>query len=500
MIKKIIVFIFYTKVLFSLTDTEKELFHLIENNSSESELREIFKYKLNFNSTNDDGLTPLFYAIKYTNEIAVRVLLNYKEVNIDYTLENDYKENYKNITINLKGATPIEYAIFKNNSSITRLLLNKNANIKHRDINDLNSFLYASAFASPNIIRMLLYKDRTLATDRLSNGLNALHIATIFDNTDNINFLVRNVAFNINDVDYENKTALFYASTYQNKASYDLLLSLGANKDTEYISNSSDTNNIFNFSQSSFNDRVVYDYIYNSDIDLLKNTLLYSNVNINNYTRFDITPLLYAINISNNIAIKTLLDFYKDIDINKSFNTNIIEDFDSFKLNINGISPINYSVLKNNFYAFKLLIDNGADYRKKDTNYYNTFLYASLSSNYEIIKFLLDKDKNSYRVVDNLGNNPMHLLAQFGDIDTFILIHKNTPININSQNVNGDTPLHLSVIRNNKEVFRYLLINGANYNIKNYDGKSVKDIIKNKKEFESIVIELEELNLYTNEN
>ena len=94
----------------------------------------------------------------------------------------------------------------------------------------------------------------------------------------------------------------------------------------------------------------------------------------------------------------------------------------------------------------------------------------------------------------------MHLLAQFGDIDTFMLIHKNTPININSQNVNGDTPLHLSVIRNNKEVFRYLLINGANYNIKNYDGKSVKDIIKNKKEFESIVIELEELNLYTNEN
>ena len=52
-----------------------------------------------------------------------------------------------------------------------------------------------------------------------------------------------------------------------------------------------------------------------------------------------------------------------------------------------------------------------------------------------------------------------------------------TPISINIQNINGDTPLHLAVKNNNSNTYRFLLLKGANYTIRNYDGKTASDLL-----------------------
>ena len=82
---------FYINI-FALTSKEEEFFKAVKENKYEAQLKNILRYKIDLNATNERGLTPLLYAIECGNERALRVLLEYSEVNIEYKLPDDFAD------------------------------------------------------------------------------------------------------------------------------------------------------------------------------------------------------------------------------------------------------------------------------------------------------------------------------------------------------------------------------------------------------------------------
>ncbi|CRF32722.1 ankyrin [Brachyspira suanatina] len=499
--------------VFALTEKEQEFFDAIKENKYESQLKNLLRYKMDLNATNEKGLTPLLYAIECNNEKAVRVLLEYSDVNIEYKLPDNFADypyinKVEGDSFNIGGATPLMFAIFKNNARIVKQLIDKNADVKARDNEGTPVFLYACSFGNGNIIRMLLVKDRTLVNDKTSNGnINGLHYAASLNNLETINFLIKNVNVNINDRDSNGCTALYYAAYYKKREAYNLLIKLGANKDIgdnygvkpEYIlsggssavdlddnSNSNDDNLLTNTDDENM---FIARTIQTSDTNALRNIMMYSNFNMNSVIIAYETPLTYAIHLGKDDMVNELLKYRMN-------NTNIINIETSFlpaeevyfDESTNGIeavgnvylgdaSPLQYAIFNGNTNIINTLLKLGADINRKDSLGNNALMYAASYGSAETIDTILNYSSNAYRVVDVYGDTPLHNAAALGNTNTLIALMNRTPININAQNIDGNTPLHFAVKNHNSNTYRFLLLKGADYTIRNYDGKTASDLL-----------------------
>ncbi|MDO6992644.1 ankyrin repeat domain-containing protein [Brachyspira innocens] len=503
---------FYINI-FALTSKEEEFFKAVKENKYEAQLKNILRYKIDLNATNERGLTPLLYAIECGNERAVRVLLEYSEVNIEYKLPDDFADypyinRYEGDSFNIGGATPLMFAIFKGNARIVKQLIDKNANVKARDNEGTSVFLYACGFGDGNIIRMLLVRDRTLVNNKTPNSnINGLHYAASLNNLETINFLIKNVDMNINDRDLNGCTALYYAAYHGKKEAYNLLIKLGANKDIgdnygvkpEYIlsggssavdlgddNNEENNNSLTNtYEENMYIARI----IETSDTNALRNIMMYSNFNMNSVITAYETPLTYAIHLGKDDIVNQLFRY-------KMYNTNIINIETTFiprgevyfDESTNGIeavgnvylgdaSPLQYAIFKGNTNIINTLLKLGADINRKDSLGNNALMYAASYGSAEVIDTLLNYSSNSYRVVDIYGDTPLHNAAALGNTNTLTALMNRTPININAQNIDGNTPLHFAVKNHNSNTYRFLLLKGADYTIKNYDGKTASDLL-----------------------
>ncbi|ADG70577.1 ankyrin repeat domain-containing protein [Brachyspira murdochii] len=497
--------------IFALTQKEEEFFNAVKENKYESQLKNLLRYKIDLNATNEMGLTPLLYAIECGNERAVRVLLEYSEVNIEYKLPDDFADypyinRYEGDSFNIGGATPLMFAIFKGNSRIVKQLIDKNANVKAKDNEGTSVFLYACGFGDGNIIRMLLVKDRTLVNDKtLNSNINGLHYAASLNNLETINFLIKNVDMNINDRDLNGCTALYYAAYHGKREAYNLLIKLGANKDIgdnygvkpEYIlsggssavdlgtDNNEENNN--SFTNTYEENMYIIRTIQESDTNALRNIMMYSNFNMNSVIIAYETPLTYAIHLGKDDMVNELLKYRIDntniINIETSFIPRDDLYFNESRAEFTGYvylynaSPLQYSIFKGNTNIINTLLKLGADINRKDSLGNNALMYAASYGSAEVIDTLLNYSSNSYRVVDIYGDTPLHNAALLGNTNTLTALMNRTPININVQNIDGNTPLHLAVKNHNTNTYRFLLLKGADYTIKNYDGKTASDLL-----------------------
>ena len=440
--------------IFGLTSMEKEFFDAIKENKYEAQLKNLLRYKMDLNATNERGLTPLLYAIECGNERAVRVLLEYRDVNIEAKLPDDFADypyinRVEGDSFNIGGATPLMFAIFKNNPRIVKQLIDKGADVRARDHEGTSVFLYACGFGNGNIIRMLLVKDRTLVNDKTSNGnINGLHYAASLNNLENINFLVKNVNMNINDRDSNGCTALYYAAYYAKKDAYNLLIKLGANKDIgdnygvkpEYVlSGGSSAVDLGNNSSSNTENAntddenmLIVRTIRESDINALRNIMMYSNFNMNSVIIAYETPLTYAIHLDKYDVVNELLKYKMNntniINIETSFIPAYHVYFDESRTEFTGnvylgdASPLQYAIFKGNNNIINALLKSGADINRKDSLGNNALMYASSYGNAEIIDTLLNYSSNSYRVVDIYGDTPLHYAIEKGYNSTVTLL------------------------------------------------------------------------------
>ncbi|OEJ15253.1 hypothetical protein BFL38_13180 [Brachyspira hampsonii] len=215
-------------------DIDIELFKAVEKDDYRK-IRTLINRGANINAKDGYGLSVLHLAIKYNSFRAVDVLLANRNIDLESTLPEGYFTHLgdnSSDAVYIGKATPLIYAIFKSggDSRIVNALIRKGADVNASDEEGWSTFLYAAAFGNSSMLRNILLKNRNLINSKTKDNVTPLHMAVVYDNIDNIKYLVRNLKADINAQDDDGWTALYYAAANNKKEAYDLLLRLGADK------------------------------------------------------------------------------------------------------------------------------------------------------------------------------------------------------------------------------------------------------------------------------
>lgn len=163
----------------------------------------------------------------------------------------------------------------------------------------------------------------------------------------------------------------------------------------------------------------------------------------------------------------------------------LISSLKSNKYNINSPNytdddnldtPLHIACKLSNINYVELLLNYGANpnvlNRRNETPLFLSCLFNSI----DILRLLMSFTNNELLNIqeNSTGNSALHISSKLGDLDCIKLLllsrnkeNNNEIININLQNFNGATPLHLS---KNLDILLYLISFGADINIKdNYD-------------------------------
>jgi len=76
----------------------------------------------------------------------------------------------------------------------------------------------------------------------------------------------------------------------------------------------------------------------------------------------------------------------------------------------------------------------------------------------------------------SMGSRPLHVAVEFGDIAIVKLLIKHHDADTDSQDSRGCTPLHLAIINDQYDIAKYLVEQGANTDVENNTGYTVKNI------------------------
>ena len=217
-------------------EASKPLFDAIYNGNIEDILKAISD-GIDINSRNEEGFTPLLYAINYDQLEAMKALLSYSNViDIEMPLNNYTNvysvkgENFSGEVL-FNGTTPLQYAIFKGNTNAVNLLIENGADMIKKDYNGYCSLFYASAFSAPDMIHFLLSKDSSLTKEKSLSGRTVMHFAAMYGNNSAISYYLSNTFLSINAQDNDGNTPLHYANEKGYATTIELLIKSGAKTD-----------------------------------------------------------------------------------------------------------------------------------------------------------------------------------------------------------------------------------------------------------------------------
>ncbi len=129
--------------------------------------------------------------------------------------------------------------------------------------------------------------------------------------------------------------------------------------------------------------------------------------------------------------------------------------------NIDGSSPLHIAVEEYDSYeTINFLIKNGADINAVNIDNQTPLILCYAENNIKGAQVLL-KNGADFTIPDNKKNNIFHYAASGSDPQYFEIIMKKNLL-INSQNIDGNTPLHISFYESQFDTAEYLMKNGAN--------------------------------------
>ena len=307
---------------------------------------------INLDIFDSEGKTILYYPIKFNYIDIVKILLLFNHVNIGIPLL-DMIDNNQNI--------PLHYAIYYNSFEITKEILKYKFNVNIKDIDGNNSLQIAINKKNIDIINLLLDTDININNEN-KNGQNSLYQA-INNNLDKIVDILLFKKCNINSKDINQQMTPLLLSTFNNNFNIakHIYVSGGNPNDQDIFGNtilhyaiSNNNVDLFNF----FFDKVDTTSENLNGRDVI-GFLLYSNISVDDYSKYNIDKLLLTCNINNqdingNTILYRLIEldlFYKYIDILKKKKLNI------FIKNHENITPYDILVKKNDKKLTDLFID-----------------------------------------------------------------------------------------------------------------------------------------------
>lgn len=133
----------------------------------------------------------------------------------------------------------------------------------------------------------------------------------------------------------------------------------------------------------------------------------------------------------------------------------------------------------------KLIIDN------------YTLIGAIETGNMERVKKLLNEDNEIHNYInekDDEGNTPLHYAIYYDNLELIELLLKQKNIKVNAKNEKGFAPLHIVILGNSinsLNILEYLLDNGANINVQDKNGHTPLHVAISQNDIEVIEMLLE---------
>nr|CAH0112680.1 unnamed protein product [Daphnia galeata] len=469
----------------------------------------------NVDELNEEGNTALHHASVASNETTAEYLIK-KGADINYRAKS--------------GSTPLHLAALSaHNMKIIDLLL---ANIKEEDIeqykNDENLFNYAEAIKDINaetgeITQRFIEKgdDPTLIYFTQIDGLRIANA----QNSQEMDRILKEGKFGINDRDKDGRTPLYYAVCADNLNSVSYLLEKGAdptigdkdgftpfhmaaglNKETKILELLLSDEKVDLDKSDESGRTILHMAVVESNVTTAR-FLLSKGANPNVADKNKITPLHKAAKFAKDHDIVELLLDHKDVEINclDKYEQNALHYAKANKHGLGeriinlliekGVGQVtvetsrtshHYERIKNRLTSkskeknsqfenrLNLLIDESV---KTDDNV-KKLIKAALNlaitnSNLKIVNSLIETGVDLSTLTWEKGINALHLASKYANTTDFVDVFlENGTFDINGSDIDGRTPLHYAIIGTNPTIIsRHLIQKGADPNIA--DGKGM---------------------------
>lgn len=330
---------------------------------------------------------------------------------VEFLLKKGSDINYRSLDYEQK--TPLMLSSFAGHEKVVKLLIKKGADLNITDGSDHNALFFAAIDGRENIVKLLIKKGANIH-QKYADWKNILLLATYEEMNDVAEYLI--------DKNLDTNVQTGYMAAFANEKHY--------NKGDNFNHNE-DNLSLFNAASTYGNAKLVQKI-------LQKNPA----ININQKGDNDFTPLLNAAQAGKLGTVKLLISRGADINAVNKWKDNVLM----------------CAASSGNLELLNFLIQKGFDvdynYEKGSTPLMNAAEY----SRKEAFNFLIDKGAN-YKYTTDRGKTVLFSAIEGECQECVSFLAKN------GLNVNGiydyETPLMVAVRRNNIQIARILLDNGA---------------------------------------
>ena len=140
-----------------------------------------------------------------------------------------------------------------------------------------------------------------------------------------------------------------------------------------------------------------------------------------------------------NHSLKRVIELIEEgNNINQIHNSDsIYNEFTDYTYPVENAIPLMFAVFYRDLGIMKYLLDNGADPYIKDSNGWNSFLWACGSGNVDVIKMLAEFDSNLVYSKNNYDVNGLHCAAMYENVEVFEYLVNTFDINSKDKYGNG---------------------------------------------------------------
>ena len=188
-----------------------------------------------------------------------------------------------------------------------------------------------------------------------------------------------------------------------------------------------------------------------------------------------LTPLHYSV-FKDNFELSTIIinEVKKGLGISKSKIANFINE----KTN-EGYTALHYAVSNGNIEMVKLLKEYGAKFEEVTNKGKNVVHIASEANKPTMLLYLLLNEPLDIFTLDENGSSPLHLACYSGSFEVVNYLLR-LKADINAMDKEKMTPLFLAVDNNRENIVRILLMNQADKNLPNKKNEYPIDIARKK--------------------